>query len=1142
MATINGGADNDLLNGTGADDVINGLGGNDELTGAGGNDKLDGGIGNDTLAGGIGTDTLLGGAGNDKLSGDADNDTLNGAAGNDTLDGGTGQDSMVGGTGNDIYVFDAVGDTVVEAANAGQDEIQTLIDGLSLAAFANVENLTLLGAAVTGTGNDLANVLVGSALDNKLIGGKGNDVLEGRGGFDTLTGGLGDDTYIIDDKFDIVEEVAGQGKDTILTFNDFKLAAGVAVEVITAAGPADNDIDGNELANIINGNDGKNELEGAGGNDTINGGGGNDRIFGDDDNDVLTGGAGDDGSDGGSGNDTLTGGDGNDGLDGGTGNDVMIGGKGDDNYFVDAAGDKITELANQGRDVVFSNIANFILGANLEVLILEDAGINGTGNALDNDLGGNSLANKLEGGAGNDRFDGDLGKDTLIGGTGNDTYFLTQAGNDVNEDQVIEVAGGGSDTIATDVDDVDLNAFSQVENLTLLGDEDIDGTGTDIANRITGNDGKNALTGGKGDDTLDGGLNGDVLKGGLGNDTYFVDSLTDTVFEAEGEGKDTVFTNLSYLIGANEEVEVLTLLGAGDFNLTGNKFANTINGNTGSNILIGGGASDALNGGDGDDSLDGEAGDDVMTGGKGDDDYTVDSIGDKVVEAANQGIDEVITALVSFTLGANLEQLTLLNGAINGTGNNLNNIITGNIDNNALNGGAGNDTLKGGGGADTVIGGIGNDVYFLDDANDTVTENLNAGIDEIRTKVDILSLVANVENLTLEGVAITGVGNDLSNLLVGNGFGNKLDGGKGNDTLDGGGGKDTLSGGLGNDVYIVDNVGDVVDEVTGGGKDTVKSSVNFTIGALQEIETLILIASSGASLDGVGNDLANIITFTGEGTGKLLGNGGNDSLTGGADDDSFEGGAGNDTIVGGDGGDTIIGDAGNDLMIGGKGDDEYRVDAAGDKITELANQGIDTVRSEISFTLGTNLENLVLDGAALNGTGNTLNNELNGNTLDNKLDGGAGNDLVDGGEGKDTVLGGAGNDELFGGFGDDTLSGGTGNDTLEGGNGADIMAGDAGQDVFRYVINNPGDLVTVAGDTINGFQTGQDKIDLADLLDQFAVDPADAFSDGFVLLTKAGANTLVQFDSDGAGVFGALPVTLATVANATVAQADIILA
>ncbi len=1142
MATINGGAGNDALNGTGADDVINGLGGNDELTGAGGNDKLDGAAGNDTLAGGIGVDTLLGGTGNDKLSGDADNDTLNGFAGNDTLDGGTGQDSMTGGTGNDIYVFDALGDSAIEAANAGKDEIQTLIDGLSLAAFGNVENLTLLGAAVTGTGNDLANTLVGSALDNHLIGGKGNDVLEGRGGLDTLTGGFGDDTYIIDDKFDIVEEVAGQGKDTILTFNDFKLAAGVAVEVITAAGSADSDIDGNELANIINGNSGKNNLDGAGGNDTISGAGGNDVIFGDDGNDSLTGGDGDDGLNGDAGNDMLIGGDGNDALDGGTGNDALIGGKGDDEYFVDGAGDKITELANQGRDFVRSNIASFTLGANLEDLSLEGPAINGTGNGLGNDISGSDLDNTLSGLAGNDRLGGGKGKDTLIGGTGNDVYVLSEDDGDFGVDQIVELAGGGSDTILTDVGDVSLTLFKNIENLTLARDEDINASGDDFANRLTGNGGKNALTGGRGDDTLDGGANGDGLKGGLGNDTYFVDSLTDTVSEAEGEGRDTVFANLSYLIGANEEVEVLTLLGTGDFNLTGNKFANTINGNTGSNILVGGGANDTLNGGDGDDQLDGEAGDDVMTGGKGNDVYTVDSIGDKVVEAANQGIDEIVTALASFTLGANFEALTLLNGAVNGTGNNLNNVITGSLDNNVLNGGAGNDTLKGGVGADTVIGGTGNDVYLLDDANDTVTENLNAGIDEIRTKVDILSLVANVENLTLEGTAITSVGNDLSNVIIGNGFGNKLDGGKGNDTLDGGGGRDTLTGGLGNDVYIVDNAGDVVDEGTGGGKDTVKSSVDFTIGALQEIETLILVASSGASLDGVGNDLANIITFTGEGTGNLLGNGGNDSLTGGADDDSFEGGAGNDTIVGGDGGDTIAGDAGNDLMIGGKGDDEYQVDAAGDKVTELANQGVDTVRSEISFTLGANLENLVLEGTALNGTGNTLNNELNGNTLNNKLDGGGGNDLADGGEGKDTVLGGAGNDELFGAFGDDTLSGGTGNDTLEGGAGADTMSGDAGKDVFRYVINNPGDLVTVAGDTITGFQTSQDKIDLADLLDQFAVDPADAFSDGFVLLTKVGANTLVQFDSDGAGVFGALPITLATVTNATVAQTDITLA
>ena len=760
MATINGGAGNDVLNGTGADDIINGLGGNDELTDAGGNDKLDGGTGNDTLAGGLGADTLIGGAGNDKLSGGADNDTLNGAAGNDTLDGGTGQDAMTGGAGNDVYIIDAVGDTAIEAVNAGKDEIQTLIDGLSLAAFANVENLTLLGAAVTGSGNDLANTLVGSALDNKLIGGKGNDVLEGRGGLDTLTGGLGDDTYIIDDVFDVVEESAGQGKDTILTFGNFTLAAGVAVEVITVAGTDDRNVDGNELANIINGNSGKNDLEGADGNDTINGAGGNDRIFGDDGNDSLVGGDGDDKFDGADGNDTLTGGNGNDGLDGGIGNDVMIGGKGDDEYQVDSAGDKITELANQGEDFVRSTIASFTLGANLENLQLEGAALNGIGNGLNNDIVGNLGNNKLDGGVGDDRFQGGFGQDTLIGGAGNDTYFLSDATGDLNEDVVSELAGGGSDTIATDVDNVSLVAFSQIENLTLFGDEDIDGNGNDVANKITGNDGRNTLTGGKGDDTLDGGLDGDALNGELGNDTYFVDSLTDTVTEATGEGKDTVFANLSYLIGANEEVEVLTLIGTGDFNLTGNKFANSINGNTGSNVLSGGGGNDTLNGGDGDDALDGGIGNDAMTGGKGNDFYKVDSAGDKVTEAANQGIDELFSSIASFTLVANVENLELIGSALNGTGNTLSNRLTGNLADNKLDGGggndfligrdgkdvliggAGNDTLGGGIGDDAMTGGTGNDLYFVEDAGDKTTEAAGGGVDEVRTFIDNLTLAA----------------------------------------------------------------------------------------------------------------------------------------------------------------------------------------------------------------------------------------------------------------------------------------------------------------------------------------------------------------------------------------------------------------
>jgi Ca2+-binding RTX toxin-like protein len=572
------------------------------------------------------------------------------------------------------------------------------------------------------------------------------------------------------------------------------------------------------------------------------------------------------------------------------------------------------------------------------------------------------------------------------------------------------------------------------------------------------------------------------------------------------------------------------------------------------------GGDDTLSGGDGNDDLNGGAGNDVMTGGKGDDIYFVDSATDKVSEAANQGFDTVESSIGSFTLGANFEQLLLGSGALNGTGNSANNEIRGNNADNKLDGGAGNDDLDGDDGADTLIGGTGNDrldggtgkdamtggtgndVYIVDDAGDSATELANAGVDRVESSIGF-ALGLNLENLTLVGAGgISGTGNDLANILIGNTGQNALSGLKGNDTLDGGVGKDTLTGGLGNDIYIVDNVGDVVVEVAGEGKDTVKSSVDFTIAANQEIETLILSAVGGA-LSGTGNDLANTITIAGGIEASLSGNGGNDTLTGGAGDDVLEGGDGNDALTGGDGNDIIDGGAGNDTMIGGKGDDEYDVQAAGDKITELANQGRDIVFSTLtSFTLGANLEDLNLDGAALNGTGNTLNNEIIGNQLDNKLDGAAGNDLVIGGDGLDTVLGGAGNDELSGDDGADTLKGGTGNDILDGGDGADIMFGEAGNDVFRYEIETAGQLATVGGDTINGFQTGLDKIDIGDLLDQFGVNEADAFADGFVLLTKQGADTLVQFDSDGAGVFGAQPLTLATVTNATVAEADIILA
>src|ERR1700716_4260946 len=137
--------------------------------------------------------TINGTAGNDSLVGTAGNDTINGFAGNDTIDGGAGADSMVGGAGDDLFFVDNAGDQVVELATEGLDEVRASVS-YTLPDFVN--NLTLVGSAVSGTGNAIDNVITGNALNNTLSGLDGNDALNGGAGNDTLTGGLGADSFI----------------------------------------------------------------------------------------------------------------------------------------------------------------------------------------------------------------------------------------------------------------------------------------------------------------------------------------------------------------------------------------------------------------------------------------------------------------------------------------------------------------------------------------------------------------------------------------------------------------------------------------------------------------------------------------------------------------------------------------------------------------------------------------------------------------------------------------------------------------------------------------------------------------------------------------------------------------------------------
>lgn len=442
METLTGGAGNDVIDALVGSDTLIGWAGNDTLYGRDGNDTLNGGTGNDTMVGGLGHDTYYvdstsdaivenagegsdtvrttlqsftlaqelenltftgtgaftgtGNAAANVLTGGAGNDTLSGLDGNDTLDGAAGSDVLIGGAGNDTYVVTA-GDQVVEAASGGTDLVKTTL--LTYTLGTEVENLTFTGSGgFTGTGNNLANVIIGASGADVLYGLDGNDTLNGAAGADQMIGGLGNDTYIVDVAGDSVVESVDAGTDTIKTvLAAYTLGANIENLTFSAATSTALAWNGNKLSNTITGSNGNDTLIGFDGNDALNGG---------------------------AGNDTLDGGLGNDTLSGGAGNDVMRGGANNDIYIVDAIGDQTIESLNDGTDTVRTTLTTYTLADNIESLNASATTIS----ALS--FSGNALANTITGSNGNDLLSGLDGNDTLNGGAGNDV-LKGGAGNDV---------------------------------------------------------------------------------------------------------------------------------------------------------------------------------------------------------------------------------------------------------------------------------------------------------------------------------------------------------------------------------------------------------------------------------------------------------------------------------------------------------------------------------------------------------------------------------------------------------------------------------------------------------------------------------------------------------------------------------------
>jgi Ca2+-binding RTX toxin-like protein len=548
---------------------------------------------------------------------------------------------------------------------------------------------------------------------------------------------------------------------------------------------------------------------------------------------------------------------------------------------------------------------------------------------------------------------------------------------------------------------------------------------------------------------------------------------------------------------------------SGNDTLAGTAGNDTLEGLAGNDSLSGLGGDDSLLGGDGADTLVGGTGKDTLTGGAGNDIYTVDAL-DVLVELTGSGTDTVQSG-VDWTLGANFERMRLTGAAaIDATGNALGNVLTGNDADNLL---------DGRGGKDRMTGGKGNDGYVVDRATDVVVESPGGGTDTVYSPVSF-TLPAEVENLVLTGNAsIVGAGNELANTITGNAAKNLLEGFAGDDTLDGGAGLDTMRGGAGNDTYYVDDAADFPDEQDGGGQllggsavagwpdpssggtdiDTVISQVSYTLRA--NIENLELTGTD--DLTGTGNELDNLLT----------GNDGDNLLTGLAGVDIIDGGAGNDTIDGG---------AGNDTLGGGVGDDTYVVDA-GDALLEFSGEGSDSVQSGVSWTLASQLEDLLLTGSgSVNGNGNSAANALSGNGAPNQLKG----------------LGGA--DTLVGAAGADTLAGGTGSDSLTGEGAADAF-------LFDAALNGNTNV-----DTLVDFDRGSDRIHLDDdIFLAWSAATASAPAAGEILVAAgataatAAAHRLIYnpttgdlyYDADGTGtassavkiaVLATLPGNLAT--------------
>ncbi|MEJ6391122.1 pre-peptidase C-terminal domain-containing protein [Gymnodinialimonas sp. 2307UL20-7] len=474
------------------------------------------------------------GSGNDSVDGNAVGNEIKGNDGSDTLRGAEGADTLLGGEGSDL--LDGATDGDLLNGNAGDD--------------------TLEGGAGADT-------LVGGTGQDILLGGLSTDILIGEGGNDSMDGGAEDDIYYVETG-DVVTDSGAMGYD-------------LAQIVVTTGQNLD-----------LSGWSGVERIEGYTGDDTIDATGQQTQIliWGHDGNDVITGGEGNDILLGGDGNDRLSGGAGNDTIMGEVGNDTMDGGAGNDVFYIDGAGDSISDGGADYDVATLTNAAGAALSVGGWTSVERIEGFTGNdtidatgatetrflwGNAGDDQITGGSGDDILLGGDDDDLLRGGAGADTMQGGTGNDTFHGGDGADDFYIGESGDVVADGGDGYDTAI----LNTASGVETAIgtwisvervegFTGNDTIDATGSSAGFVITGGTGNDRIIGGAGNDTVYADGDDDDVFGGAGDDALIGGAGNDTI--QGGGGKDFLMGNSgadSFVFGDDWGEDVVSDFAAG---------------------------------------------------------------------------------------------------------------------------------------------------------------------------------------------------------------------------------------------------------------------------------------------------------------------------------------------------------------------------------------------------------------------------------------------------------------------------------------------------------------------------------------------------------------------------------------------------